>query len=87
MAAQGTEVAFGDLRWQEGAACRGPLGSVFFPPTTTERKHDKLAREAHAKQICSQCSVMLSCRQYAVDIREPHGVWGGLGEQERRVLL
>jgi len=88
MAVQRSEATqLGGLSWQEGAACRGPLGAVFFPPVTTERKREKLAREARAKEICSTCPVMVSCREYAMQIREPHGVWGGLSEQERRSLL
>ncbi len=75
------------LLWQQEAACRGPLGAVFFPPPTTERKREKLAREAKAKQICFACPVLSECREYAISIREPHGVWGGLSEKERRVLL
>ncbi len=75
------------LIWQERAACRGPLGTVFFPPPVTERKRDKLAREARAKEICQACPVLLECRDYAISIREPHGVWGGLSEQERRSLI
>ncbi len=75
------------LQWQEFAACRGPLGSVFFPPPITERKREKLARERKAKQICQACPVMNECRDYSIAIREPHGVWGGLSEKERRVLL
>ena len=73
--------------WQDRAACRGPLGAVFFPPPTTERKREKLAREAKAKAICRTCPVMQDCRSYAIEIREPHGVWGGLSEQERRSAL
>ena len=73
--------------WQDRAACRGPLGAVFFPPPHTERKREKVAREARAKEICLSCPVMTSCRSYALDIREPHGVWGGLSETERRTLL
>ena len=61
------------LLWQQEAACRGPLGAVFFPPPTTERKREKLAREAKAKRICESCPVMAACRSYALDIREPHG--------------
>ena len=87
MAEQQTETTIGGLLWQESAACRGPLGNVFFPPTTTERKREKLAREARAKEICAACPVMRPCREYALEIREPHGVWGGLSEQERRALI
>lgn len=84
---QNSSEAVGGLLWQERAACRGPLGSVFFPPPTSERKREKLAREQKAKNICLACPVMAQCREYSIAIREPHGVWGGLSEKERRVLL
>jgi WhiB family redox-sensing transcriptional regulator len=87
LAAQQNAVQTNELLWQERAACRGPLGAVFFPPPTTERKREKLAREARAKEICLSCPVLQQCRSYAISIREPHGVWGGLSEQERRALL
>jgi WhiB family redox-sensing transcriptional regulator len=59
---------------------------VFFPPTHAERKEDKQGREARAKEICATCSVQRSCLEYAVRIREPHGIWGGLNELERKLL-
>jgi WhiB family redox-sensing transcriptional regulator len=73
--------------WQFKAACRGPQAAVFFPPPTFERKDDKAEREGRAKQICTQCSVRQECLDYAVAIREPHGIWGGLNELERKPLL
>ena len=72
--------------WQARAACRGPQASVFFPPTHAERKEDKLIREARAKEICATCSVQRPCLDYAIRIREPHGIWGGLNEVERKQL-
>lgn len=27
---------------------------------------------------------MTECRRYALEIREQHGIWGGMTEQERR---
>lgn len=75
------------MAWQQSAACRGPLGAVFFPPSSTERKREKAAREAHAKRICEQCPVIVECRTYAIEVGEAHGVWGGLGEKERRVMI
>jgi WhiB family redox-sensing transcriptional regulator len=60
---------------------------VFFPPAQFERKEDKLAREHRAKAICAQCAVRQPCLQYALKIREPHGIWGGLNELERKQLL
>lgn len=73
--------------WQQRAACRGPQAVVFFPPTTFERKEERDLREAYAKGICAQCPVKRDCLDYAMRIREPHGIWGGLNEIERRALL
>jgi WhiB family redox-sensing transcriptional regulator len=70
--------------WQARAACRGPQAAVFFPPTHAERKEDKLARESRAKEICGTCAVQRACLEYAIRIREPHGIWGGLNEIERK---
>ena len=73
--------------WQIKAACRGPQAVVFFPPTNFERKDEKLDRERRAKGICGTCAVRKPCLDYAVRIREPHGIWGGLNESERKRLL
>lgn len=73
--------------WQVRAACRGPQSVVFFPPSHFERKSDKLRREEQAKNICATCAVSEPCLQYALRIREPHGIWGGFSEVERRELL
>jgi WhiB family transcriptional regulator, redox-sensing transcriptional regulator len=72
--------------WQARAACRGPQSAVFFPPTHAERKEDKAEREARAKEICATCTVKGPCLEYAIRIREPHGIWGGLNEVERKQL-
>ena len=76
-----------DNSWQMKAACRGPQAAVFFPPPQFERKDEKLDREARAKEICATCAVKEPCLDYAVSIREPHGIWGGLNENERKALL
>ena len=73
--------------WEHKAACRGPQSEVFFPPPRFERKDEKIAREGRAKAICRQCSVIEDCLSYALDIREPHGIWGGANEAERRQVL
>ena len=73
--------------WQLRAACRGPQAAVFFPPGTFERKEDKLGREFRAKDICRTCPVRRACLDYALEIREPHGIWGGLNENERKALM
>ena len=73
--------------WQVKAACRGPQAEVFFPPPQFERKADRLEREARAKQICAECPVRVDCLEYSLEISEPHGIWGGLNEAERKVIL
>ena len=73
--------------WQVRAACRGPQAAVFFPPPQFERKEEKLQRERRAKEICESCVVKRACLDYALRIREPHGIWGGLNEVERKQLL
>jgi WhiB family transcriptional regulator, redox-sensing transcriptional regulator len=69
------------------AACRGPQAVAFFPPAQFERKDERVARETRAKAICAQCPVRRPCLEYAIRIREPHGIWGGLNELERRAIM
>jgi len=73
--------------WQWRAECRGEDSALFFPPGDIEPKEERVARERKAKAICSSCPVRIECLEYAVRIREPHGIWGGLNEMERRMLM
>ncbi len=73
--------------WQVRAACKGPQAAAFFPPAHAERKEERLSREGRAKAICATCVVQRDCLDYAMRIREPHGIWGGLNEAERKQLL
>ncbi len=76
-----------ETAWHLRAACRGPQAVVFFPPLNNERKEERRERERSAKAICRSCSVRVECLDYAVRIREPHGIWGGMNEGERRDLI
>ncbi len=73
--------------WQFRAACKGEDTSLFFAPSYFERKEQKDARESKARAICARCEVREECLAYALRIREPHGIWGGLNEMQRRTLL
>ena len=73
--------------WQQRAACRGEDSVYFFAPSYFERRAEKNAREAVAKAICVRCPVRIECLEYALAIRENHGIWGGLNEMERRAVL
>ena len=72
---------------QVGTAAAQVQAAVFFPPSHFERKDEREEREAEAKAICTTCAVRKPCLEYALRIREPHGIWGGLNEQERKQLL
>ena len=73
--------------WHLRAACRGPESVLFFPPSSPEGRDDRDLREARAKLICGECHVQRECLEFALRVREPHGIWGGLTESERRALL
>ena len=52
-----------------------------------ESEHEREERERRAKAICADCAVQRDCFDYAMTIRELHGIWGGLTEAERRMIL
>ena len=72
--------------WQLEGSCRGMDSAVFFHPDG-ERNPSRARRTAQAKEVCKRCPVMEQCREFALQTREPFGVWGGLAEAERRVIL
>jgi WhiB family redox-sensing transcriptional regulator len=72
--------------WQMEGSCRGADSSTFFHPHG-ERGPARARREANAKAICRACPVLEQCRTHALTVREPYGIWGGLGEVERRDLI
>jgi len=76
----------GDWDWQVNAACRGTDTSNFYHPEN-ERGPSRVKREMRAKAVCAGCSVIENCLRWAVDTREPYGVWGGLSPEDRESLL
>jgi WhiB family transcriptional regulator, redox-sensing transcriptional regulator len=73
--------------WESRARCRGSDPTLFFGPNRFEPKRERLQREATAKEICARCPAVLACREYALAHGEAYGVWGGLGEAERRAVI
>lgn len=73
--------------WRASARCRKDNAVFFFPPTHFERKDEKDAREGVARALCRACPVRAECLDCALTAQEPHGIWGGLNEHERRRLL
>ena len=72
--------------WQVEAQCRGMSSAFFFHPWG-ERGPARDARVERAKEVCAQCPVILQCRSFALTVQEQYGVWGGLSEDELRLLL
>lgn len=72
--------------WQLQAACRHSTKSLFFH-AEGERGPSRRARDAAAKAVCERCPSIAACREHALTVREPYGVWGGLSEDERMALL
>ncbi len=71
--------------WQLRAECRGMDASIFYHPDN-ERGRSKRIREASAKAVCAQCPVVAQCLEWALDVGEPYGIWGGKSPAERHEL-
>ena len=63
--------------WTVHAKCRGTKDALF--PEAAEQKRARL--------MCSGCPVRSECLAEALDNRIEWGVWGGMTERERRLLL
>ena len=72
--------------WQYEGACREVEPSVFFHPEG-ERGGTRRRRDEAAKAICARCPVIEQCREHALAVQEPYGVWGGLSEDERAQIV
>src|SRR5262249_3382053 len=69
-----------NLAWRQQARCRGVDPATFYPVSDEDEALD-------AKEICATCPVREPCLEYALTVREKHGVWGGRTERERRRLI
>ena len=71
--------------WQLGANCRNMDVSIFFP-STGARGGSLSDQERRAKSVCRSCPVIERCRMHAMQVGEPHGIWGGMTSRERALL-
>ena len=71
--------------WQLDAMCRDMDSNIFYHPDG-ERGTSRERRVATAKAICASCPVLTQCREHALTVREPYGIWGGMSEEEREAL-
>jgi WhiB family redox-sensing transcriptional regulator len=63
--------------WTARAKCRG-MQDALFPDASDQKR---------ARLVCAGCPVRLECLSEALDNRIEWGVWGGMTERERRLLL
>ncbi|UOT06551.1 WhiB family transcriptional regulator [Rhodococcus opacus] len=70
--------------WQMHGLCRGVDSSMFFHPDG-ERGRARAQRETLAKEMCRRCPVLAQCRNHALSVSEPYGIWGGMSETEREM--
>jgi WhiB family redox-sensing transcriptional regulator len=68
--------------WQQHGLCRRLGSHLFFHPEG-ERGSARRARQEIAKAVCARCPVLTQCREHALRVAEPYGVWGGMSEDER----
>lgn len=64
--------------WMKNAACRHHPTRLWFPERG-EPTH-------HAKNICNTCPVKTQCLDYALDIPNCVGIWGGMSGKQRRQI-
>ena len=72
-----------DYTWRDRALCRDTDPELFFPVGTTGLA---LVQIDKARQVCGECEVRSECLDFALETNQDSGVWGGLSEEERRVI-
>lgn len=72
-----------DYSWRDQALCRDTDPELFFPIGTTGMALVQIER---AKQVCGECEARDDCLDFALSTNQDSGVWGGLSEEERRVI-
>ncbi len=70
-----------DYTWRDEAVCRETDPDLFFPIGTTGQALLQIDR---AKQVCNECTVQVSCLEFALETNQDSGIWGGTSEEERR---
>ena len=71
------------MTWRDRAACLRVDPELFFPIGNTG---PALVQIEEAKAVCRRCEVVESCLSLAMESGQDAGVWGGLSEDERRVI-
>jgi WhiB family redox-sensing transcriptional regulator len=71
--------------WQQRGSCFTLPSEIFFF-SDGERGPIRKKHELTAKMICKTCEVISECQSFALQGREPYGIWGGLSEEDRLAI-
>lgn len=64
----------------ERAACRNVGVEKFFHELGDPSDYSE------AREICARCDVRIECGEYAINLPERYGMWGGMLPTERNVI-
>lgn len=67
-----------DAPWMAKGLCRQENPELWMSTNQADQKR--------ASSICMDCTERITCLTYAMERKEPHGVWGGFTERQRRRL-
>jgi WhiB family redox-sensing transcriptional regulator len=71
--------------WRDRAECLTEDPELFFP-VGVRNNGSGYEQQERAKKVCGRCAVREACLSFALETNQNDGVWGGLGENERRAL-
>ena len=71
------------MPWRNKAICRTEDPELFFPVGSSG---PALLQVQQAKAVCRRCPVTEECLGWAMQTGQDAGVWGGMGEDERRAV-
>lgn len=73
--------------WAARAKCRGRETTLWFEADQCDERRETPKVYRDAKRLCDMCEVKEPCLEYALEMREPCGLWGGMTTPQRRKEL
>lgn len=71
---------YASTQWLASGACASADPDLFYP---ISYHGAAVAQVAQARRICAGCPVRSRCLGFALETREPEGIWGGTTPAER----
>lgn len=72
---------------KDEALCAQTDPELFFPEEKDYSKISYYTDVKAAKEICSNCPLVIDCLEYSLVNHPLQGIWGGLTEPERSKLI